>query len=98
MQEKKKAEADKQKELNDLFAIAIKQPKVPPGEVVALVVGCLALSASLLLAKPYQSAIPGSANFGGTMFHILKQAASMFLCLAQPGSEPRAFRHWLANV
>ena len=31
MQEKKKAEADKQKELNDLFAIAIKQPKVPPG-------------------------------------------------------------------
>ena len=32
MQEKKKAEADKQKELNDLFAIAIKQPKVPPGE------------------------------------------------------------------
>lgn len=32
MQEKKKAEADKQKELNDLFAIAIKQPKVPPGQ------------------------------------------------------------------
>lgn len=32
MQDKKKAEADRQKELNDLFAIAIKQPKVPPGE------------------------------------------------------------------
>ena len=31
-QDKKKAEADRQKELNDLFAIAIKQPKVPPGE------------------------------------------------------------------
>lgn len=31
MQDKKKAEADRQKELNDLFAIAIKQPKVPPG-------------------------------------------------------------------
>ena len=30
-QDKKKAEADRQKELNDLFAIAIKQPKVPPG-------------------------------------------------------------------
>lgn len=29
--DKKKAEADRQKELNDLFAIAIKQPKVPPG-------------------------------------------------------------------
>ena len=38
MQEKKKAEADKQKELNDLFAIAIKQPKVPPGEGPSYVV------------------------------------------------------------
>ena len=34
VQDKKKAEADRQKELNDLFAIAIKQPKVPPGEFV----------------------------------------------------------------
>ena len=33
VQDKKKAEADKQKELNDLFAIAIKQPKVPPGQL-----------------------------------------------------------------
>ena len=32
VQDKKKAEADRQKELNDLFAIAIKQPKVPPGK------------------------------------------------------------------
>lgn len=31
LQEKKKAEADKQKELDALFAVAIKQPKVPAG-------------------------------------------------------------------
>ena len=31
MQAKKKAEADRQKELDDLFATAIKQPKVPAG-------------------------------------------------------------------
>jgi hypothetical protein len=30
-QDKKKAEEERQKELNALFAVAIKQPKVPPG-------------------------------------------------------------------
>jgi len=30
----KEAEAAAQRELNDLFAVAIKQPKVPPGAVV----------------------------------------------------------------
>jgi hypothetical protein len=39
-QDKKKAEADRQKELNDLFAIAIKQPKVPPGEDTLLCSSC----------------------------------------------------------
>ena len=32
LQEKKKAEEDRAKELNELFAVAIKQPKVPVGE------------------------------------------------------------------
>lgn len=32
VQDKKKAEEEKQKELNALFAVAIKQPKVPAGE------------------------------------------------------------------
>ena len=61
MQEKKKAEADKQKELNDLFAIAIKQPKVPPGEDrfgCQLLWQCLAVSALLMLAKPYLTKHP----------------------------------------
>ncbi len=30
-QDKKKAEADRAAELNELFAVAIKQPKVPTG-------------------------------------------------------------------
>ena len=46
-QDKKKAEADRQKELNDLFAIAIKQPKVPPGEGTLL---CARLADKLLMA------------------------------------------------
>jgi hypothetical protein len=32
MQEKKKLEAERQKELAELFAVAIKQPKVPVGK------------------------------------------------------------------
>lgn len=47
-QDKKKAEADRQKELNDLFAIAIKQPKVPPGEDTLL---CACLADRLLMAS-----------------------------------------------
>ncbi len=47
-QDKKKAEADRQKELNDLFAIAIKQPKVPPGEDTLL---CARLADRLLMAS-----------------------------------------------
>ena len=47
-QDKKKAEADRQKELNDLFAIAIKQPKVPPGEDTLL---CVQLTDKLLTAS-----------------------------------------------
>ncbi len=31
-QDKKKAEEERQKELNALFAVAIKQPKIPAGE------------------------------------------------------------------
>ena len=31
-QDKKKAEAERQKELAELFAVAIKQPKIPAGE------------------------------------------------------------------
>jgi hypothetical protein len=34
LQDKKKAEEERQKELNALFAVAIKQPKVPPGVTV----------------------------------------------------------------
>lgn len=101
MQDKKKAEADKQKELNDLFAIAIKQPKVPPGErcysvavwlFAVMAVPCLfcLLSAS---DKPYQAPKPGSTTDGGTIRHILEQAASVFHpCLPQLGSEPTVFR------
>lgn len=47
-QDKKKAEADRQKELNDLFAIAIKQPKVPPGKDTLL---CAQLAGKLLTAS-----------------------------------------------
>ena len=32
LQDKKKAELERQKELAELFAVAIKQPKVPAGE------------------------------------------------------------------
>lgn len=35
VQAKQKAEEERQKELNALFAVAIKQPKVPPGETRA---------------------------------------------------------------
>jgi hypothetical protein len=33
VQDKKKLEEERQKELNDLFAVAIKQPKVPAGRL-----------------------------------------------------------------
>lgn len=32
LQDKKKLEEERKKELDALFAVAIKQPKVPPGE------------------------------------------------------------------
>lgn len=36
LQAKKKAEEERQKELNALFAVAIRQPKVPPGAVACV--------------------------------------------------------------
>ena len=41
LQDKKKAELDRQKELAELFAVAIKQPKVPVGKCCSLLVQML---------------------------------------------------------
>lgn len=90
MQEKKKAEADKQKELNDLFAIAIKQPKVPPGKrcysvavwlFTIMAVPCLVCL--LLLKKPYHAPKHGSPDNSGTMCHILRAGC---ICLSSLSS------------
>lgn len=54
VQDKKKAEEERAKELADLFAMSIKQPKVPPGGC-----GCLAGFASGLLWPPSSPRFPG---------------------------------------
>lgn len=44
LQDKKKAELDRQKELAELFAVAIKQPKVPAGKCRSSLLHILATS------------------------------------------------------
>ena len=46
LQDKKKAELDRQKELAELFAVAIKQPKVPVGKRCSLLLQILYISTS----------------------------------------------------
>ena len=48
LQDKRKAEAERQKELAELFAVAIKQPKVPAGKQVSATCDQITVSLSNL--------------------------------------------------